>query len=134
MKKIVFILAVMMFAGIVQETDAATRRPHRQAVAVRIGAPHRHIGMRFPKRPSCSIVIRFKNVLYYYAAGVYYRKVGKEYEVILPEIGIQVPELPGFGVKTIETDDGIRFVYDGVVYKAVPTKKGVKYEVVGFMK
>ena len=42
--------------------------------------------------------------------------------------------LAQYGVKTIETDDGIRFVYDGVIYKAVPTKKGVKYEVVGFMK
>ena len=49
-------------------------------------------------------------------------------------IGMQVPELPEYGVKTIETDDGIRFVYDGAIYKAVPTKKGVKYEVVGFMK
>ena len=46
---------------------------------------------------------------------------------------MQVPELPEYGVRTIETDDGIRFVYDGVIYKAVPTKKGVKYEVVGFM-
>ena len=134
MKKIVFILASMVFAGIIQEADAATRRPRPHIATVRIGVPHRHIGMRFPKRPPCSIVIRFKNVAYYYAAGVYYRKVGKEYEVILPEIGMQVPELPGLGVKTIETDDGIRFVYDGVIYKAVPTKKGVKYEVVGFMK
>ena len=90
--------------------------------------------MRFPKRPHRCIAIRFRDVPYYYAAGVYYRKVGKEYEVVLPQIGMQVPELPEYGVKTIETDDGIRFVYDGVIYKAVPTKKGVKYEVAGFMK
>lgn len=88
---------------------------------------------RLAKRPHRCVVIRFRDIPYYYAAGVYYRKVGKEYEVILPEIGMQVPELPEYGVQTIETDDGIRFVYDGVIYKAVPTKKGVKYEVVGFM-
>lgn len=132
MKKIVLVLAAMMFAGIVQQAEGAARRPH--TATIRVGGPRWHIGMRFPKRPHRCIVIRFRDVPYYYAAGVYYRKVGKEYEVILPQIGMQVPELPEYGVKTIETDDGIRFVYDGVIYKAVPTKKDVKYEVVGFMK
>ena len=89
--------------------------------------------MRLAKRPHRCIVIRFRDVPYYYAAGVYYRKVGKEYEVILPEIGMQVPELPEYGVRTIETDAGIRFVYYRVINKSVQTKQGVIYEVVGFM-
>ena len=45
-----------------------------------------------------------------------------------------VAELPASGVKTIETPDGTRFVYDGVIYKQVLTKKKIKYEVVGFIK
>ena len=132
MKKIVLVLAAMMFAGIIQQAEGAARRPH--TATIRVGGPRWHIGMRFPKRPHRCIAIRFRDIPYYYAAGIYYRKVGKEYEVVLPQIGMQVPELPEYGVKTIETDDGIRFVYDGVIYKAVPTKKGMKYEVVGFMK
>ena len=132
MKKIVLFLAAMAFAGIVLEAEGTTRRP--RTATVRIGGPRWHVGMRLAKRPHRCVVIRFRDIPYYYAAGVYYRKAGKEYEVILPEIGMQVPELPEYGVRTIETDDGIRFVYDGVIYKAVPTKKGVKYEVAGFMK
>ena len=134
MKKIVLILAAAVFVGLIQETEARPRRPRPHIATVRLGVPHRHIGMRFSKHLRHYVVIRFKNIPYYYADGIYYRKINKEYKVILPEIGMQVPELPEQGVKTIETDNGIRFVYDGVIYKAVPMKKGVKYEVVGFMK
>lgn len=82
MKKIVLILVAMAFAGIVHQAEGATRRP-RTAI-VRIGGPRWHVGMRLAKRPDRCVVIRFRDVPYYYAAGVYYRKVGKEYEVILP--------------------------------------------------
>lgn len=38
-------------------------------------------------------------------------------------IGMQVHELPEHGVKTIETDDGIRFVYDGVSIRQFQRRK-----------
>ena len=110
MKKIVLILAAMAFVGTVHQAEGAVRRP--RTATIRIGGPRWHVGMRLAKRPHRCVVIRFRDIPYYYAAGVYYRKVGKEYEVILPEIGMQVPELPEYGVRTIETDDGIRFIYD----------------------
>ena len=43
MKKIVLVLAAMMFAGIVQQAEGAARRPH--TATIRVGGPRWHIGI-----------------------------------------------------------------------------------------
>lgn len=131
MKKLTVIFMSLLFAGVLQVAEAAYRPVKAKVAAV---AAHRRIGMRIHKRPHRCVLIRFRNIPYYYAAGVFYRKIEKEYEVIRPEIGMVVPELPESGVRTVVTKEGTRFIYDEVIYKEVPTKKGVKYEVVGFVR
>lgn len=91
------------------------------------------VGTRVKKRPHKSIVIYHKNVPYYYVDGVFYKSVDKVYEVIRPQIGMIVPELPKEGVVEMRVKDELFYVYDGVMYKEVPTKKGIQFEVRGFI-
>lgn len=90
-------------------------------------------GTRVKKRPQKSIVIYHKNIPYYYVDGVFYKFVDKVYEVIRPKIGMIVPELPKEGVVEMRVEDELFYVYDGVMYKEVPTKQGIQFEVRGFI-
>ena len=135
MKKLIFILMSLCLIGTSQSTSAASKSTAAKTSTINsITRPHRHDIQQFHKRPHHCAVIHFRHVPYYYATGIYYRKINKLYQVVRPEIGMTVAELPASGVKTIETPDGTRFVYDGVIYKQVLTKKKIKYEVVGFIK
>lgn len=87
---------------------------------------HRH---KIPRR----VVIYYKDTPYLYADGVYYKSVGKDYEVIKPQIGMVVPELPGKGVTRMKIKGEILFAYDHVLYKKIPTLRGVQFEVQGFI-
>ena len=135
MKKLIFILMSLCLIGTSQSRSAASKSTAPKTSTINsITRPHRHAIQHFHKRPHHCAVIHFRHVPYYYATGIYYRKINKLYQVVRPEIGMTVAELPASGVKTIETPDGTRFVYDGVIYKQVLTKKKIKYEVVGFIK
>lgn len=87
---------------------------------------HRH---KIPRR----VIIYYKDTPYLYADGVYYKSVGKDYEVIKPQIGMVVPELPGKGVTRMKIKGEILFAYDHVLYKKIPTLRGVQFEVQGFI-
>lgn len=87
---------------------------------------HRH---KIPRR----VVIYYKDTPYLYADGVYYKSVGKDYEVIKPQIGMVVPELPSKGVTRMKIKGEILFAYDHVLYKKIPTLRGVQFEVQGFI-
>lgn len=89
------------------------------------------IGIRVKSIPSARVVFRFNNCSYYCYGGILYSKVKSgEYEVVVPEVGMIVPELPETGVTELSIDDKIYYEYDGTMYKAVPTKRGVQYEVI----
>lgn len=144
MKKSVIFIMALLLTGAIHEVSAATTAKEATSTTMQASprGPHkshaprhssRHIGTRLNKRPHHSTLIRFHNVPYYYKDGLFYKKIHKIYEAVSPEIGMVVPELPENGVSIINSKNGPRYVYDGVVYKEIPTKKGLKYEVVGFM-
>lgn len=129
--------ASMLFAGC-GVTTASTRtargcrivtvdrRPRKPTKVVIV------VGSRVPHRPTRSVVIRFNKCDYFYADGVYYRQVGHEYEVIRPQIGMVVPALPRTAER-IRLKGEKLFLYDGILYKQIPTPDGLQYRVEGFM-
>lgn len=91
------------------------------------------VGTRIKERPARSVVIYYKDAPYLYADGVYYKSVNKDYEVIKPQIGMVVPELPREGVTKMKIKDEVLYAYDNVLYKKIPTSNGVQFEVQGFI-
>ena len=77
--------------------------------------------------------IRWRNTGYYYYQGSYYNQVNtsNEYEVMEPQIGMIVPELPEENVEEVNINDQVYYEFDDYLYKQIPTKKGLQYEVVG---
>ncbi|MFI3306231.1 MAG: DUF6515 family protein [Rikenellaceae bacterium] len=93
------------------------------------------IGVRVKTLPSSRVLFRYDNRPYYCYGGVIYRKIDSgEYEVASPKEGMIVPELPETGVTELSIDDKIYYEYDEILYKAVPTKRGVQYEVIENLK
>lgn len=93
------------------------------------------MGVRVKTLPSSRVLFRYANRPYYCYGGVIYRKIDSgEYEVVAPKVGMIVPELPEAGVTELSVDDKIYYEYDDIIYKAVPTKRGVQYEVIESIK
>ncbi len=113
-----------LFSGCSTTVKAVPARERRVVLVKRYR--HRH---KIPRR----VVIYYKDTPYLYANGVYYKSVDKNYEVIKPEIGMVVPELPREGVTRMKIKDEILFAYDHVLYKKIPTSNGVQFEVQGFI-
>lgn len=136
-----FLSATCLLTGCSVTASAVTAREKRVALVKQ----HRHnpkkpkkkvvlvVGTKVKKRPAKSVVIYFKNIPYLYANGVFYKSVNKDYEVIKPQIGMVVPELPEEGVTKMRMKDEVLYVYDGVLYKQIPTTRGLQYEVKGFI-
>lgn len=102
------------------------KKPKRKVVIV---------GSRVKVRPVHSVIVNFKNNPYLYADGVFYREIqDSEYEVVCPEIGMIVPELPQYNVRTMVVNGKTLFVYDDYLYKEVVTTAGTQYEIVGNIK
>lgn len=92
------------------------------------------IGTRVKARPVNCVLIRHNQIALLYAAGVFYRQINEdEYEVVRPEIGMVVPELPAYDVEQLKIKGKTLFLYDGTLYKQIPTTSGVQYEVYGFI-
>ncbi|MFI3286556.1 MAG: DUF6515 family protein [Rikenellaceae bacterium] len=90
------------------------------------------VGLRVQFLPDGSSSFRFKSRYYHCAGGVIYVKVREdEYKVVAPEVGMIVPELPEVGVRELSIDNDIYYEYDDVLYKAIVTRQGVEYKVVG---
>lgn len=77
--------------------------------------------------------VHWGNANYYYHRGAYYNRVEStnEYEVIEPKVGMVVPELPEDDVEEVQINDQTYYEYDNYLYKQIPTKSGLQYEVVG---
>ncbi len=89
-------------------------------------------GIRVPIIPAIHSIFRFNNINYYSAEGVIYRETtNNQYEVVEPQIGMVVPELPMVNVNQVSIDGMIYFEFEGLLYKQIPTVSGVQYEVVG---
>lgn len=91
------------------------------------------VGSRVKKRPPKSVVIYYRDIPYLYADGVHYKAVDDVYEVIRPQLGMIVPELPEDEVQKVNLDNRTLYLFDGVLYKKVPTSRGVQFEVYGFI-
>lgn len=141
MKVLVLLMCTAFLISACSTTVKAVPARERRVVLVERHR-HRHktprkvvvvVGTRIKERPVRSVVIYYKDAPYLYADGVYYKSVGKDYEVIKPQIGMVVPELPGKGVTRMKIKGEILFAYDHVLYKKIPTLRGVQFEVQGFI-
>ncbi len=90
------------------------------------------IGLRVAALPIGRIVFHFNSRPYYCYDGAIYSQVGdNQYEVVTPEIGMVVPELPEVNVREVSINNKIYFEYDDILYKQIPTQSGLQYEVIG---
>lgn len=139
MKNVVLLMCMaFMVMGCSTPVKAIPARGGQVVVVER----HRHkkpkkvvvvLGTRVKARPAKSVVIYYNRKPYLYADGIYYKSVGREYEVIKPQIGMIVPELPKRGVKKIRIKGEVLYSYDNVLYKKIVTSEGVQFEVRGFV-
>lgn len=92
------------------------------------------VGLKVSVLPTVRLSFNFNNRVYYSSGGAIYQEVaGNQYEVVAPEIGMIVPELPEVNVSQVSIDNMIYFEYDNTLYKQIPTQSGLMYEVVGFL-
>lgn len=56
-----------------------------------------------------------------------------EYEVVKPEKGMIVPQLPANNVETVWLHGVAYYLFDDVLYREIPTQTGIQYEVAGFI-
>ena len=92
------------------------------------------VGTRVKHRPVNSVVINFNKVPFFYSMGVFYKKcTDNEYEVVKPQKGMIVPELPEYNVDEVIINGETLFLFDGTLYKQIPTSEGLQYEVTGFV-
>lgn len=90
------------------------------------------VGLRVKSLAKRSVIFTFRNINYYCSRGVIYKILNNsEFEVVKAKKGMIVPELPEVGVTKTIIDGETLYIYDGMIYKPVPTKKGVWYEVLG---
>lgn len=94
--------------------------------------PH---GIRVTIIPRGYLTLMVAGIPYFYYEGVYYRhyETDRYYEVVAPPMGAIVPELPGYGVRTLYIDDKTVLEYDNILYKPIVTRYGVQYKVIGML-
>lgn len=145
MKRLMFLLSVMLLvSSCVSAVPVVSHKPQQVTVITSTNrrVPSRHskvvvkkkviIGTRVKKLPPKKVVIYFNNSPFVYAEGVFYRKLSSaEYEVIKPEIGMIVPQLPEYNVEKVCLKGETLFLFDNTLYKQVPTAQGIQYKVVG---
>lgn len=147
MKRLLILLNLMMLmSSCVSATSVTRHRPRRVAVVtsfpVKHGYPKRStvvvkkivVGTRVKVLPAKQVVIHFDNSSFIYSEGVFYRKISSsEYEVIKPRIGMVVPQLPQYNAEKVIMEGETLFLFDGTLYKEIPTREGVQYKVTGFI-
>ncbi|MDP2537769.1 DUF6515 family protein [Alteromonas stellipolaris] len=85
------------------------------AVAV-LASPRYEPGHRVRHLPKDAAFIRHHGIDYRYKNGVYYRKIGSDFTVVLPPAGIIIHTLPDHP-DTIFVDGQTYYVVEGVYYK-----------------
>lgn len=114
-------------------TTSRSNRPpkhtHKKVVVKKV-----IVGTRVKTRPSNSITIIYKSEPLLFSAGYFYREYKPgEYEVIAPEIGMVVPALPKENTKKIRMNSETLYLFEGTLYKKIPTQEGIQYRITGFM-
>lgn len=92
------------------------------------------IGTYVEKLPAKGVTIYHNHLPFVYINGVYYKKLNSsKYEIIKPEIGMIVPQLPDYNVEELYIKGETLFLFDNTLYKQIPTTEGLKYKVTGFI-
>lgn len=147
MKKLIVVLnMILMMSSCISATPVSSRKPQKVTVVttspIRGVSPKRSqvivkkvvIGTRVRKLPARQVVIRFNSTPFIYAEGVFYRQVSlAEYEVVKPEIGMVVPQLPDYNVQQIHVKGETLFLFDDILYEQITTSQGIQYRVAGFV-
>lgn len=145
MKRFMILMSIMLMMSGCVSAVSVTPRNHQQITVVKSSDRRGHsrhpkvvikkkviIGTRVKKLPPKKVVIYFNNSPFVYAEGVFYRELSSaEYEVIKPEIGMIVPQLPEYNVEKVCLKGETLFLFDDTLYKQVPTAQGIQYKVVG---
>lgn len=148
MKKVIALSSiVLIMSSCVSATPVMQHRDRKVVTVVSVPArpvPPKHpkkvrtrkivIGTRVSKLPSHRIVVYCNNVPFYYAEGVFYKQVSpSSYEIVKPEIGTIVPQLPDLNVEKVRVGEEDLLLFDGTLYKQIPTAEGIAYKVTGFI-
>ncbi|MFI3259967.1 MAG: DUF6515 family protein [Rikenellaceae bacterium] len=89
-------------------------------------------GMRLAVLPALYTIFEFNQRDYYCCDGIIYAEVdGDEFEVVEPQMGMVVPQLPKVGVQEVEIDNMIYYEFEGYLYREVLTEFGKQYKVAG---
>ncbi len=89
-------------------------------------------GLRVSIIPALHTIFRFNNYNYYCADGVIYQATSNDqFEVVQPQVGMVLPELPVVNVSEVVIDGMVYFEFDNILYKQIPTTSGLQYEVIG---
>lgn len=92
------------------------------------------VGTRVKRLPGRGVTIYYNNLPYIYVDGVYYKKLASsKYEVVRPEKGMIVPQLPDYNVEEVCINGETLFLFDKTLYKQIPTPNGLQYKVTGFI-
>ncbi|GEM_PF-3727907 len=72
--------------------------------------------------------IRYNNGVYFYSQGNYYRPLpNRHYEIILPQVGMMVPELPYY--EMVRYNGRSYYAYNNHLYSRVRTPYGFNFRV-----
>ena len=64
--------------------------------------------------------------------GVYYSSIGREYEVVRPQVGMIVPSLP-MRHSVMMRNGSRHYIHNGVIYRPIHRNGNVTFRVVGFI-
>ncbi|WP_317236525.1 DUF6515 family protein [Allomuricauda sp. F6463D] len=87
-------------------------------------------GVKISALPPGFVTLRMGTRNYYNYQGIFYINIGNEYEVVEPEIGTIVYNLPR-GYEKVEIDGYTYYEYANVLYEKVQVDGARAYEVVG---
>ncbi len=89
-------------------------------------------GLKVSVIPAIHTIFSFNNRDYYCAGGVLYNATSSDsFEIVEPQVGMIVPELPEVNVREVSIDGTIYFEFENILYKQIPTTQGVQYQVTG---
>lgn len=91
-------------------------------------------GLRVASIPNSRYMFYYNDGIYYLAEGVIYSETDEgDYEIVMPEVGMIIPQLPEVNVNEIVINNKIYFEFDNMIYKQIPTQDGLMYEVIGIL-
>lgn len=147
MRKNILILLLILLVSSCATAAPLPSRTRQHVTVITSSRPRRHpvkpsrvvvkrvvVGTRVKVLPVNRVVIYFNNLPFIYADGIYYREVAPtEYEVVKPEKGMIIPQLPANNVETVWLHGVAYYLFDDVLYREIPTQTGIQFEVAGFI-